>query len=82
MLAAFAAGAAIGWAYFALLARNLDLYLAGSPVLGAALQAGRFLLVAAVLFGAVQFGAVTLLGCALGFLVGRHIVLRRARKEE
>lgn len=82
LLAAFAAGVAIGLGYFTLLGRNLELYMAGAAVAGAALQAGRFLLVAAVLFGAVQFGAGALISCALGLLVGRYIVLRRAGKVE
>lgn len=81
-LVALAAGVATGVAYFALLSRNLDLYLAGAPLAGAALQAGRFLLAAAVLFSAVQFGALPLIACAIGFLAGRHLVLRRVRKEE
>jgi len=81
-LVAFAAGTGLGLAYFALLARNLELYLSGRPVAGGALQAGRYLLVAAGLFGAVQFGTIPLLCCALGLLIGRQLVLRRARKAE
>ncbi len=81
-LVALAVGVATGFAYFGILRRNLELYLDGSPALAVALQAGRFLIAAAVLFGAVQFGAVPLLACALGLLIGRHLVLRRVRKEE
>lgn len=81
-LAAFAAGTIAGFVYFYLLERNLAFYLDGSPLAGAALQVGRFLLAAAVLYAAVQFGAVSLLACALGFLAGRHVVLRRCREAE
>ena len=79
-LLALAAGLAIGLASFTLLARNLDLYLAGRAVAGIALQTARFLLLVAGLFAAVQFGALALLSCALGLLVGRHVVLRRHRQ--
>lgn len=81
-LVALLVGVATGLAYFGLLAKNLDLYLSGSGVAGAALQAVRFALAAAVLYGAVQFGAVPLLACALGLIAGRQITLRRARREE
>jgi len=74
------AGIAVGLANFSLLARNLDLYLEGRPLAAAALQAGRLVAVAAVLLGAVQFGALLLLSCALGLLVARHVILRRAAK--
>lgn len=79
-LIAFAAGVGLGLACFTLLERNLALYLDGRPVAGAVLQAGRLLLVAAGMLGAVQFGAIPLLSCALGLLAGRHVVLRRVRK--
>lgn len=78
---AFAAGVALGLAYFATLARTLDLFVSGAPVAAIVLQAGRFLLAAAVMYAAAQFGALPLLSCVLGFLVGRHCVLRRVRKE-
>lgn len=81
-LIALAVGTGLGLSYFALLARNLKLYLNGRPVAGGALQAGRFLLVAVGLFGSVQFGAIPLLCCALGLLFGRQVVLRRAREAE
>ena len=79
-LIAFAAGMVLGLGYFALLSRNLQLYFDGRSVAGAALQLARFLLIAACLYGAAQFGAVPLLSCAAGALAGRHVILRRARQ--
>ena len=75
-IAAFAAGLALGVAFFASLWRNMRFYAEGRPVAGALLHASRFLLVIAVLAGAVQFGAMPLLSCALGLIVGRVLVMR------
>ncbi len=80
-LLAAAAGFGVGLAYFGMLARNLDLYLEGRPVSGAALQAGRLVVVAGILLAAVQFGAVPLLACAAGLLMARHVVLRRHKRQ-
>ena len=74
--AAFVAGLALGVAFFASLLRNMRFYAEGRPVAGALLHASRFLLVIAVLAGAVQFGAMPLLSCAFGLIVARMLVMR------
>ena len=44
-----------------------------------ALQLLRFGVLAAVLYGVAQFGALALLCAALGILIARSIILRRMR---
>ena len=80
-VAALGVGLALGLAFFASLRRNVQFYTDGRPLAGVVLHLLRVLLVAAVLVAAVQFGAVPLLACALGFLIGRHLVLRRVERE-
>ena len=74
--AAFVAGLALGTVFFASLWRNMRFYADGRPVAGAILHILRFLLLIAVLAGAVQFGAMPLLSCTLGLLIGRRLVMR------
>jgi hypothetical protein len=74
--AAFVAGLALGIVFFGTLWRNMRFYAEGRVLAGALLHASRFLLAIAILAGAVQFGAMPLLACAFGLVVGRMLVMR------
>ncbi len=75
-------GFLVGLAHFASLRRLTALYLEGrAPKQAVALQLLRLALVALVLFGLVQLGALPLLAGALGLVLGREVVVRRARRE-
>ena len=79
MVLALAAGVVLGKTHFAALHRVADQFAEGKALAAAGLQAARLALLAAVLVGAAWFGALPLLACTAGVLVGRWIVLRRAR---
>ncbi len=78
-VAGFAIGAAAGAAYFLGLRFNTALYLAGRPGPALALQAARLLLLGVVLAGVALCGALPLLAAALGLLIARQAIVRRAR---
>jgi len=76
------AGLALGFAYFALMRRSTESYLAGGGWLAPlALTAARLAGTVAVLAVAAHFGAASLLAVFGGFLIARAIVLRRVRRE-
>ena len=77
---ALAAGLVFGLAFFASLRRTLRYYADGRPIAGGLLHGLRFLVLAVVLAGAAQFGALPLLTCTLGLFVARRLVLRGVRK--
>lgn len=75
-------GLATGLVHFATLRRVTALYLAGTaPARALGLQLARLALVALVLAGLARLGAGALLAGALGLMLAREAVLRRARKE-
>lgn len=81
-LLGFALGIALGLAHFASLRRVTAMYLSGgSPSRAVLLQLARLSLLGGMLLLFAQFGAAPLLASALGVLIAREIVLRRARKE-
>ena len=81
-LLGFALGIALGLAHFASLRRVTAMYLSGgSPVRAVLLQLARLALLGGVLLLFAQLGAAPLLASALGVLIAREAVLRRARKE-
>lgn len=80
-LIGLALGLVLGIAHFASLKRVTALYVGGgTPWRAIAFQLGRLALLTAVLTGLALMGTVPLLAGALGVLVGRAIVLHRARK--
>jgi hypothetical protein len=72
-----AAGALLGWLYFAMLRRNTALYLGRSFALGLGMQLLRFAAVGLVFFLLARLGAGALLAGALGLLAVRRVYLRR-----
>ncbi|MCA0920139.1 ATP synthase subunit I [Pseudooceanicola nanhaiensis] len=77
---ALAAGTGAGIVHFASLRRVTALYLEGGlAARTVALQLLRLALLAALLVGLALLGALPLLCGTLGLLLGRQIVLRRAR---
>jgi len=77
---ALALGMLLGLVHFASLHRITDFYAGGKAFKAVCLQLGRFVLLAAVLVAAARFGVLPLLACAIGLLVGRWLVLKRARR--
>ena len=77
--AAFAAfGIATGGLHFALLRRNIVIYLRGNGIWRAvAMQAARFSAVAGLFALAAMHGAMPLLSAAIGVLIARHFVVYR-----
>jgi NhaP-type Na+/H+ or K+/H+ antiporter len=76
------AGIGLGFAYFALMRRSTESYLAGGGWLAPlALTAARLAGAVVVLAVAAHFGAASLLAVFGGFLIARAIVLRRVRRE-
>ncbi|MDR2213971.1 MAG: ATP synthase subunit I [Pseudomonadales bacterium] len=76
-------GYAAGRLHFALLRRNTELYLQGGAVARAVgMQLTRLAFIALVLVVAAYFGAASLVACAVGIMLARLVVLRRAVREE
>lgn len=76
-----AAGFAFGLAYFAMLGRNVALFLQGGGLAAAAGLTLARLAAAVVAFAiAAKLGALPLLASLLGFLAARFIALRAARR--
>ena len=74
-----AAGILFGWLYFAVLARALRNQLEGGPLgrsLG--LLALRIALAVGLFLAAARLGAAPLIAALLGFLLARHLAVRRA----
>ncbi|GEM_PF-3047957 len=82
-LVAAGLGAAVGWAYLALLRRSLPALLQGRAGWGrfGALLLVRMALFAAGLLAAVQAGWAGLVGYTLGFLIVRTVLVHVARAE-
>ena len=77
----FFAGFALGFGYFAVLRRTVDLYVAGNDrLVPAILTLGR--LAAAILFLviAARSGAQPLVASFMGFLLARGLALRAVRR--
>ena len=70
-------GAAAGFAYFAALRWNVDLFERGATPGAILLLLTRFALLAALLVGLAKLSAPALLASALGLLAARHVTLRR-----
>jgi len=80
-LAQLLAGFAVGVVYFESLRRTVVRCTARTGWLEpAALTAGRIAVAVAVFAIAARVGAVALLLCFAGFLLARHIALRRSRR--
>jgi F1F0 ATPase subunit 2 len=77
-----AVGLALGLAHFASLRRVTALYLdGGSPARAVALQLLRLALLAGLMLLLARLGAAPLIAGALGTILAREVILRRARKE-
>ncbi len=72
-------GTVLGIIHFGSLALVTDRFVEGRSLAPAALQTVRLLLLSAVLVAAAWFGALPLLSCLAGVLIGRWILLRRSR---
>lgn len=72
-----AAGILLGLAYFGTLAATVRFYTEGRPLAAGSLQAGRFAALGLALLGTAQLGALPLLCCGAGIVIGRQLVLRR-----
>jgi hypothetical protein len=81
IIAATIAGAAFGFAYFAMVRRTAMLFAQGEGWLGAAALTFGRLTAAIVFFGLIaRLGAEPLLAAFAGFLGGRMAALRAARR--
>lgn len=79
--ASLAGGVMLGLFHFRLL-RSVSLDFArGRAVRAFALQTGRMGLMAAVLVFLARQGAAILLAGALGIMIGRAVIIRRAKRE-
>ncbi len=72
-------GGLLGLAHFGLLGWNTRFFASGDVARAFFLQAARFLVLAAALFGISRLGATALLSAAAGIVIGRGLILRRAR---
>ncbi|MCB2078646.1 MAG: hypothetical protein KDE55_13220 [Novosphingobium sp.] len=81
-LAAWSAfGLALGLTVFATLRQTVALYAAQRALAAGVLHAARIALIIGGLAVAVHFGAAPLLASALGLLVGRWLIVRRAGRD-
>jgi hypothetical protein len=81
-LLALVAGAGLGWAHFGALGLITQYFVEGRTGSAIGLQVGRMLLLLMVLAAtAMWLGAMPLLACFAGLLIGRRIALRRAREQ-
>lgn len=78
-VAGLAVGVMVGLLFFGALWLNVGFLLHGDAVKAVALHLARFAALIAILYLAARIGPMALLTTALGFLVGRSIVLRRMR---
>jgi len=74
-------GAAIGFVHYRALHSVVQHFMAGQTVAAIGLQIGRLVLVLGALIAAVWLGAMPLLACFGGILIGRWIVLRQTRED-
>jgi len=72
-----AAGGAAGFAYFAALRWNVDLFERGATPKAVLLLVTRFALLTALFVALAKLGAPALLSAALGLLAARRVTLRR-----
>jgi len=78
---AFFAGFVFGFAYFVVLRRTIDLYIAGrGRLVPALLTLGRLGALTLFLVITARNGALPLLASFIGFLMARAVALRVARK--
>ena len=79
---AFFAGFVFGFAYFVVLRRTIDLYIAGrGRLVPSLLTFGRLAAVTLFLMITARNGALPLLASFIGFLMARTMALRVVRKE-
>jgi len=78
---ALLAGLVLGYVHFGALRRLSADYLSGRARRALGLQLARLGVMAAALFGLAKWGALPLLAGALGILLARAVVLRRAGAE-
>lgn len=71
------AGLCLGFVYFELLRLNTSLLVTGRLAAALALQATRFVLLAAVLAALAWTGPALLIAAALGLPVGRALAMKR-----
>ncbi|MCJ2185609.1 N-ATPase subunit AtpR [Novosphingobium beihaiensis] len=74
-------GLVLGFVHFGTLASVSEDYLNGRTGRAVAVHLLRMAVMAAVLFALVKLGAIPLLAGALGIVIARAVVLRRARRE-
>jgi len=79
LIAAFAAGAALGAAHCGSLWWSVVLMREGRTGLGVAVQALRFAMLAVALALIARVGAASLLAAALGVIAARTLLIRRYR---
>jgi F1F0 ATPase subunit 2 len=80
LIAAFAAGAALGSAHFGSLWWSVVLMRDGRTGLGVAVQALRFAALAIALALIARLGAAPFLAAALGVIAARMVLMRRYRR--
>jgi F1F0 ATPase subunit 2 len=78
LVAALAAGFALGYGHFATLKPITDAFAEGAVARALGLQLLRWIVLVVVLIVCARFGALPLLLAALGLLVARAVVLRRS----
>lgn len=81
LAAALVAGVALGLVHFGTLHRVSEDYLGGRAGRALALQLLRMAAMIGALYGLARLGALELLAGALGVLIARILVMRRARRE-
>ena len=72
-------GSFFGFVHFSTLGMLVDRFIDGRYLAAAGLQLARLLLLGAVFAAVAWFGALPLLACLAGLLIGRRLALRRAR---
>ena len=80
LVAALAAGAALGVAHLGSLWWSVVLIRVGRPGLGVAVQALRFVALAAALVLIARLGATAVVAAAAGVLAARALLMRRFRR--
>jgi hypothetical protein len=75
----FALGITVGLLHFLLLRWNTRLFITAGVVCAIGIQALRLMVLASVLLVAARLGAMPLLLAALGVMIARQFVVRRAQ---
>jgi len=72
-----AVGLVCGLVYFGLLWRNAQLFVDGRAAAAAAMQIGRLVAAAFILYAVAHLGGVALIGALAGIVLAREILTRR-----